>query len=234
MTEEEALKFLTQCADSNGDHWSGGIRWSADECPTCHGTNDAGWLGTPGSRYGRNATECAPIAYVVARIVEDATGEGMSEDSLDHAMSLVVNDSDEVARLILEHGTDEDRTEFADVLGYVDVDEMVNGYVECALWSSTDDDGTSLDENYSEDDVSEEAMRSIREDVEAFARDNATDLAGMDSGQAGHDFWLTRNHHGAGYWDRGLGEKGDRLTKASHAYGGSDLYVGDSGKLHCT
>jgi hypothetical protein len=29
--------------------------------------------------------------------------------------------------------------------------------------------------------------------------------------QAGIDFWLTRNRHGAGYWDRGLGITGDKL-----------------------
>ena len=28
----------------------------------------------------------------------------------------------------------------------------------------------------------------------------------------GHDFWLTSQGHGAGFWDRGLGEVGDTLT----------------------
>ena len=31
-------------------------------------------------------------------------------------------------------------------------------------------------------------------------------------GQFGHDLALTRNGHGAGFWDRGLGEAGDTLT----------------------
>lgn len=35
----------------------------------------------------------------------------------------------------------------------------------------------------------------------------------------GHDFALTRNSHGAGFWDRGYGEIGDRLTEAAQAYG---------------
>ena len=52
-----------------------------------------------------------------------------------------------------------------------------------------------------------------------------------DASSAGHDFWLTRNHHGAGFWDRGLGEVGRKLTEAAHVYGDYDLYVGDDGKV---
>lgn len=36
---------------------------------------------------------------------------------------------------------------------------------------------------------------------------------------AGHDFALTRNGHGAGFWDRGLGEVGDKLTDLARSYG---------------
>jgi hypothetical protein len=77
---------------------------------------------------------------------------------------------------------------------------------------------------------------SIREDCEAFIRDNWLDLAllpreygshpdaGSNAAAAGHDFALTRNHHGAGFWDRGLGELGDRLTTAAHAFGESSAW----------
>lgn len=46
-------------------------------------------------------------------------------------------------------------------------------------------------------------------------------LDGIES-YAGHDFWLTRVGHGAGFWDRGLGDLGERLTDASKAYGMPD------------
>ena len=36
---------------------------------------------------------------------------------------------------------------------------------------------------------------------------------------AGHDFALTRNGHGTGFWDRGLGEMGDMLTEECKPYG---------------
>lgn len=38
--------------------------------------------------------------------------------------------------------------------------------------------------------------------------------------------------HGAGFWDRGLGEVGDALSKACEPYGSVDLYVGDDGKIY--
>lgn len=43
----------------------------------------------------------------------------------------------------------------------------------------------------------------------------------------GHDFAFTRNHHGAGFWDRGYGEVGDRLTEAAEAYGEHSILTDD-------
>lgn len=42
------------------------------------------------------------------------------------------------------------------------------------------------------------------------------------------DFWLTRNRHGAGFWDRGAGDVGKRLTQAAHGFGEQDVV--DTGK----
>lgn len=54
-----------------------------------------------------------------------------------------------------------------------------------------------------------------------------------DEAQNGHDFWLTRNGHGVGFWDRGYDkEVGDALTKASESFGEVDLYVGDDGRIY--
>lgn len=45
------------------------------------------------------------------------------------------------------------------------------------------------------------------------------EATGQTLEQCGHDFILTRNGHGAGFWDRGYGAAGDRLTSAAKAYG---------------
>ncbi len=113
---------------------------------------------------------------------------------------------------------------------------FVTAYLECALWSSTEvsedgDMGECLDENYGVEDFAPEALAAAVKDCEDFQEANADDLADIDDEQAGHDFWLTRNRHGAGFWDRGLGDVGDRLTEAAHAYGSVDLYAHD-GKVY--
>ena len=113
-----------------------------------------------------------------------------------------------------------------------------SSYIECALWSSTDnaDDsgGEPLDANYGEDDIAPEALKALRDEARDFYDANVAtwDAIEYDDSQAGHDFWLTRNGHGAGFWDRGIGEVGEVLTKASKVYGSCDIYVGDDGKLY--
>lgn len=42
----------------------------------------------------------------------------------------------------------------------------------------------------------------------------------------GHDMTLTRNHHGAGFWDRGAGELGDTLTEWAHSLGELHIFHG--------
>jgi len=66
-----------------------------------------------------------------------------------------------------------------------------------------------------------DAQASIRGDCRDFVTANWADLASLDPEQCGHDFALTRNGHGAGFWDRGLGERGERLSKAAKVYGES-------------
>lgn len=120
----------------------------------------------------------------------------------------------------------------------IHLDRFTEAYIECALWSSTDNSndqgGAPLDDNYGLDDIAEETLLQAKEDCEAFQRDNWDDIDRSRESleQAGHDFWLTRNGHGAGFWDRGLGDIGERLTKASKVYGSVDLYIGDDGKIY--
>ena len=112
------------------------------------------------------------------------------------------------------------------------MDNFTRAYLECALWSSTDDDGSPLDESYSLYDLSSEFVAEATADCAAFIADNDADIAGKYS-RAGHDFWLTRNHHGAGFWDGDWPEDaGKRLTLASHAFGSVDLYVHDNGMIY--
>lgn len=131
---------------------------------------------------------------------------------------------------------------------YRDLDEFTRGYIDAALWSSSEDDGTPLDERFRARDIHPDSLRQAVEDCREFQEVNEILLRGCyNFGQdytlargtrkyrpsnAGHDFWLTRNGHGAGFWDRGLGDYGEPLTDASDRAGNVDLYVGDDGCLH--
>lgn len=77
VNESEALKFLSR---------------------------DSGTV--PCSRYGWDSASCAPVAYAVAVIVAGETEGGEpTEEGLDHAMGLVVNDHDDPETLIRDYGS---------------------------------------------------------------------------------------------------------------------------------
>lgn len=112
---------------------------------------------------------------------------------------------------------------------------MDTAYIECALWSSTDDDGEALDAIYVSDDLAPETLASMIADCadfRALLEREQIDTSAWTDEQLGHDLWLTRNRHGAGFWDRGNGPVGDVLTRYALAYGETSLYVGDDGLIH--
>lgn len=116
------------------------------------------------------------------------------------------------------------------------LDEFTRQFLETALWAECDhdkEDSPPLDNDYDITDFSEETILKLKKDCDSFREDNAELLSQAgDDEQNGHDFWLTRNGHGAGFWDRGLGEIGELLTKASKVYGSVFLYV-NNGEICC-
>jgi hypothetical protein len=113
------------------------------------------------------------------------------------------------------------------------LDRFTQAYIGCALWSSTDDEGEPLDAAYDVSDIHPDALAVMVADCADFQSSFAEllDQAGSPE-QNGHDFWLTRNRHGAGFWDRNYGAIGTKLTEMAHPYGECDIYVGDDGKLY--
>lgn len=106
-------------------------------------------------------------------------------------------------------------------------------YIETALWSSVDDDGNDLDSLYSMHDLSTEAMNRVETDLMHFQNKAGSLLDGLDLETVAHDFWLTRNGHGAGFWDGDYQKTtGEALTALAHSFGEVDLYLGDDGKLY--
>ena len=118
-----------------------------------------------------------------------------------------------------------------------DLDDFTRSYIETALWSTTDasDDsgGDHLDANYGLGDLSGESVDKMQADCLKFQAYNANALEPFDASTAGHDFWLTRNGHGAGFWDGDYSEpQAAQLTASSKYFGECYIVVGDDGKLH--
>jgi len=107
-------------------------------------------------------------------------------------------------------------------------------YIETIFWSSLDvETDRPMEDLYSIDDISQKALNQIRTDCEKFQEKIRHLKIDESDSQIAHDFWLTRNHHGAGFWDGDYPKKlGEELTKISHEFGEVFLYRGDDGKLY--
>ena len=100
------------------------------------------------------------------------------------------------------------------------IDKMTDAYIEAIYFTETgDDEQPSPDEPLSPDTMREAwaACHRLR-----LACSGEIDLSHFDQAQIGHDLWLTRNGHGAGFWDRPeiYGEENARiLTLMARAMG---------------
>ncbi len=124
------------------------------------------------------------------------------------------------------------------------MDSFTEGYIECALWSSTDydDNGEMRNENMDGEELAPETLAEMQRDCADFQVAMADTLSawyllGESENRAGHDFWLTRNRHGAGFWDRFYGDQpgtslGNELSDCAKGYGPRDLYLGDDGLVY--
>ncbi len=126
-------------------------------------------------------------------------------------------------------------------------------YLETALWAETDntDDsgGDPLDKNYGVEDFTEEAVDEADEELQVFLQrvDEAVQVEedheeetqtfedrDFEAGDLAHDFWLTRNGHGTGFWDKPE-MYGARLARTfsgiAKSFGEKHVYVNDDGTL---
>lgn len=117
------------------------------------------------------------------------------------------------------------------------MNKMTQQYIICMLWSSNDEStpngGDPLDTNYTIDDLAPETLQKCIDDCDAFIERAGALVEGLDPTDLGHDFWLTRCGHGAGFWDGDYDDEiGEKLTELSKQFGNLDAYVGDDGKIY--
>lgn len=138
-------------------------------------------------------------------------------------------------------------------------DAFTIAYLEAAEWCDVNQEAREYedDESYPRTKAgkpvkvrgwSAQAKAQAIADCAAFQRDHAADLAicytgahsngnDYDESSAGHDLWLTRNGHGAGFWDRfsadaPQADAAERLSEACRALRERNAYVGDNGYIY--
>ena len=116
--------------------------------------------------------------------------------------------------------------------------KVTEAYLEAALWSSTTDDGEPMDRDYSVRDLDSSSVREATKDCKRFLADAEKALGDealneLTDKEMGHDFWLTRNGHGAGFWDGDINETtGEVLTKICKKYGEAYILEDDEGGIY--
>jgi len=113
-----------------------------------------------------------------------------------------------------------------------EIADFLDGYSECAGWT----DSHNWDRDTTLPNTNEASWMLQVHEITSWVLANWDDCLAyakaMSWGALGHDLWLTRNGHGAGFWDRGLGDLGKNLTDSAHALGAVYLLIGDDGRLH--
>ncbi len=93
--------------------------------------------------------------------------------------------------------------------------ELFQGYAECAMWTQEQD---KLD--FSDFVAMKEDCVGFLVRLNDLMESMGLSINDLDMSQTGHDFWLTRNGHGSGFWDRDHSEAlGQALSKLSREFG---------------
>lgn len=116
--------------------------------------------------------------------------------------------------------------------------DALTSYIETALWSSTDTDDEPMDSKYDISDVGDEFKMKAKSDLSDFikkAEEEGVLEAYLDAwegrgawGQLGHNFWLSRNGHGAGFFDdqNAEPEVQEKMQDIAETFGEAYLDIG--------
>lgn len=109
------------------------------------------------------------------------------------------------------------------------INSVLESYLESLIWSSDEEfDG------YSIDDIDSNSIDKSRQDIIRFiglvesTPGAQEELNSYDEKSLGHNLALSRNGHGAGFFD----DNNDILEDLARNFGEADLYAGDDGRLY--
>lgn len=129
----------------------------------------------------------------------------------------------------------------------IEIDSFTEEALEALFWSESQEDGSNYDE-YSFTDLDIDSLKVFKERCEKFQEENKEALSVFPE-RNGHNFILSCNGHGAGFFDEHLSysylfkegrkqeyfnmeETGRLLQEICRKEKEFNLYLGDDGKLY--
>ena len=129
------------------------------------------------------------------------------------------------------------------------LDNFVHSFLQTLLWSTSDNMEGNLDDKYDIEDFGAGAFVWIRKDCSEFLKLCETEGYTFTTylnwygneqwsqlEQAAHDYCLTRNGEGTGFWDREAETYPDmdldRLSELARSRGGVTAYLEDDGRIY--
>lgn len=100
-------------------------------------------------------------------------------------------------------------------------EDILKHYLHTALWTE------ELDGEKDIEDFGTSTVEQAKKDIDSFVEKAGDLLNGWDDEQIGHDFWLTRNGHGAGFWDRDELPNGKELSKICDEFKECNVWVSE-------
>lgn len=113
-------------------------------------------------------------------------------------------------------------------LNHFNMDEVLSSYLETLLWTDENLDERTIYE------ISDESRQKSLLEINLFmeeinkSRKTIKEANSYNSEQLGHNFLLSRNHHGAGFFD----DNNNLLQELSNKFAECNAYVGDDNKIY--
>ena len=111
------------------------------------------------------------------------------------------------------------------------LDRFTAATIKALYFTDTGDD----EQPGADAELAPETLLDLKADCRAFWRRFGcyVEPASMTPEQAGHDFWLTREGHGAGFWDGDWPQPwADMMDTGAKGYGPFTTYIGDDGLIY--
>lgn len=117
----------------------------------------------------------------------------------------------------------------------IDEKGVLQGYLTTALWTEEEQledeieaHGTDYAIHNIDNAVKKQALKDIKTFLKKAQKEAPEELEDYSPSEIGHNIWLSRNGHGAGFFD----DNNDKLQDIAEKLKGKYLYVGDDGAIY--